>query len=44
MRFGVLNATSGELVAVFSNPDDALERVRNENLNDPEQIFTMVNL
>ncbi|WP_287385586.1 hypothetical protein [Lachnospira sp.] len=44
MRFGVLNATSGILVAVFSTPDKALERVQNENQNDPDQIFTMVPL
>lgn len=44
MRFGVLNATSGILVAVFSTQEEALERVQNENQNDPDQIFTMVPL
>lgn len=44
MRFGVLNATSGIIVAVFSTPEEALERVQNENKNDPDQIFTMVTI
>ena len=42
--FGVLNVTSGIIVETFDNPEDCLERVRNENLSDPEQIFTMVNI
>lgn len=42
--FGVLNTTTGIIVAIFNNPDDCLKRVREENLQDPEQIFTMVNI
>ena len=42
--FGVLNTTSGIIVDTFKNPDDCLKRVREENLQDPEQIFIMVNI
>lgn len=44
MRFGVLNVTTGIVVAIFDNPDDCLERVEQENLQDSEQIFTMINI
>lgn len=42
--FGVLNTTSGIIVATFNNPDDCIARVEKENLEDPEQIYTMVRL
>lgn len=44
MKFAVLNATTGIIVDTFDNPDDCLKEVEQQNLQDSEQIYTMVNI
>jgi len=44
MRFGVLNVTTGIVVEIFDNPEDCLKEVEQQNLQDSEQIYTMVNI
>jgi len=44
MRFYVLNTTSGIITNGYDNPDECLAKVQEENENNPDQIFTMVNI
>jgi hypothetical protein len=44
MKFAVLNVTTGIVVDTFDDPDDCLKEVEQQNLQDPEQIYTMVSI
>ena len=44
MKFAVLNTTNGNIVNTYDNPNDCLKEVEQQNLQNPEQIYTMVNI